>query len=139
MMSLHISSVLEQTVKSTQAMTDAMKGVTKALVKMNKMVDLPSINKIMAEFMKENERNEIIQETVGDTIDDVMEEEGGAEEENLLFEQIMAEIGAKTTETVPELPSSMAIKQPATAESGKNVYELFIDIVTLSCCRSGKR
>jgi charged multivesicular body protein 2A len=104
-------------------MADAMKGVTKTLIKMNKLIDLPSLNKIMAEFMKENERNELMQEVVGDTIDDAMEEEGGVEEEDLIFRQILDEIGAKAADAAPEAPRSDPIKQP-TAVEGKPLLDL---------------
>eukprot|EP00595_Chromulina_sp_UTEXLB2642_P002726 CAMPEP_0196765594 /NCGR_PEP_ID=MMETSP1095-20130614/9889_1 /TAXON_ID=96789 ORGANISM="Chromulina nebulosa, Strain UTEXLB2642" /NCGR_SAMPLE_ID=MMETSP1095 /ASSEMBLY_ACC=CAM_ASM_000446 /LENGTH=111 /DNA_ID=CAMNT_0042123897 /DNA_START=350 /DNA_END=682 /DNA_ORIENTATION=+ len=85
-------------------MADAMKGVTKALISTNKQIDLPSLNKIMAEFMKENEKNEIMQEMIGDSIDDAMEVEGSSEEEELIFNQILDEVGAKSTDAVPEAP-----------------------------------
>lgn len=96
-----------QTVKSTQAMTDAMKGVTKALVAVNKSVDLPSLNKIMAEFMKENEKNELMQETMGDAIDDAMEEGDTNSEEDLIMRQILDEIGTNTI--IPEAPQSHTV------------------------------
>ena len=35
-----------------------MKGVTQALTKLNKKINLPGLQKIMAEFMRENERAE---------------------------------------------------------------------------------
>merc|ERR1719189_703523 len=44
-----------QTLKSQNAMAQAMKGVTKAMQKMNKQMNLPEIQKIMMEFEKQTE------------------------------------------------------------------------------------
>ena len=52
-----------------------MKGVTKALTSMNKQISLPGLQKIMTEFMKENERADLTQEAIGDTLDDAMADE----------------------------------------------------------------
>ena len=43
-----------QTVKSHAAMAEAMSSTAKAMRKMNKAVDVPAINKMMAEFEREN-------------------------------------------------------------------------------------
>merc|ERR1719315_417317 len=44
-----------QTLKSQNAMAQAMKGVTKAMMSMNKQMKLPEIQKIMQEFEKQSE------------------------------------------------------------------------------------
>merc|ERR1719458_1978497 len=44
-----------QTLKSQNAMAQAMKGVTKAMQTMNKQMKLPEIQKIMMEFEKQSE------------------------------------------------------------------------------------
>eukprot|EP01035_Chromulina_nebulosa_P017049 gene17049-22559_t len=122
---LNAVSLKMQTVKSTQAMADAMKGVTKALISTNKQIDLPSLNKIMAEFMKENEKNEIMQEMIGDSIDDAMEVEGSSEEEELIFNQILDEVGAKSTDAVPEAPKQSLVQnaEPAARDQVQSDLE----------------
>jgi hypothetical protein len=70
-------------------MANAMKGVTKALTKMNKQTSLPGLQKIMADFARENEKSEIVQEAIGDTLDDAMEEDGAAEEEDMIVSQVV--------------------------------------------------
>ena len=77
-----------QTIKSHDAMAGAMKGVTKALTSMNKKMDLPGLQKIMADFMRENEKSEITQEALGDAMDDAMEEEGSSEQEDIIVNQV---------------------------------------------------
>jgi charged multivesicular body protein 2A len=63
-----------QTMKSQESMTRAMKGVTKALVTMNKQMSLPQLTKIMQEFMSENERSELQDEMMNDVLDEAMTE-----------------------------------------------------------------
>ncbi len=89
-------------------MADAMKGVTTALTKMNQKMNLPGLQKIMQEFMKENERAEITQEMIGDTIDDAMAEDGTAEEEDNLVSQVFDELGISALGAVPAAPSQMS-------------------------------
>lgn len=64
---------LEQTLKSTQAMADAMMGATKAMRVMNRRLNLPNMQKVLMEFEKQNERMEMTSDMMGDAIDDAME------------------------------------------------------------------
>lgn len=89
-------------------MADAMKGVTTALTKMNQKMNLPGLQKIMQEFMKENERAEITQEMIGDTIDDAMAEDGTAEEEDNLVNQVFDELGISALGAVPAAPNQVS-------------------------------
>ena len=56
-------SLRMQTLKSTQAMADAMRGVTKAMGVMNKQLNLPALTNIMREFERQNEKMEATTET----------------------------------------------------------------------------
>ncbi len=62
-----------QTLKSTQAMSEAMKGATRAMGAMNRQMNLPALQKIMREFEMQNERMEMTSEVMGDAVDDVFE------------------------------------------------------------------
>lgn len=111
---LNAVSLKMQTVKSHQAMSDAMKGVTVALGKMNKKMNMPQLTKIMQEFMKENERSELTQEMMGDAIDDAMGSDETAEEEDRLVNQILDEIGIGSMGDLNAAPSSnLAQANPA--------------------------
>ena len=77
---LNGASLKLQTVKSHQALAESMSSVAKAMVKMNKAVNVPAINKMMQEFARENEKSELMQEMMGDAMDDVMDQEGNEEE-----------------------------------------------------------
>jgi charged multivesicular body protein 2A len=118
---LNAVSLKMQTVKSHQAMADAMKGVTVAMTKMNKKMNLPGLQKIMQEFMKENERAEMTQEMMGDTIDDAMAEDGTAEEEDNLVSQVFDELGISALGAVPAAPSQTvaAAAPPAAVEESE--------------------
>ena len=58
-----------QTLKSQNAMAQAMKGVTKAMGNMNKQMKLPEIQKIMMEFEKQSEimdmKGEMMEDAIG--------------------------------------------------------------------------
>lgn len=96
-----------QTVKSHHAMGEAMKGTTKAMMKMNKAVDAPALNKMMAEFERENMKSEMMQEIMGEMLDDAMEEPGDEEETDQIVSQVLDEIGIEFNEEVPDAPSMM--------------------------------
>lgn len=65
-----------------------MKGVTKALISMNKGMDLGGLQKVMTDFMRENEKSEITQEALAEALDDAMEEEGSSEQEESIVNQV---------------------------------------------------
>ena len=115
-----------QTVKSQEAMSQAMKGVTKALTKMNQKVNLPGLQKIMAEFMKENERSEMTQEMIGDTIDDALADEGTAEEEEAVVNQVLDELGVGAIDATPTAPLGGLEKEKAAVEQ-KTAGKLKLD------------
>merc|ERR1719384_51016 len=110
-----------QTVKSHQAMADAMKNTTKAMVKMNKAVDAPAINKMMAEFEKENMKSEMIQEIMGEMMDDAMEQEGDSEEQDKIVSQVLDEIGVSFGEEIPDAPMGAGTKATAVSNGGGKV------------------
>mmetsp|Transcript_49652 Transcript_49652/g.86748 ORF Transcript_49652/g.86748 Transcript_49652/m.86748 type:complete len:213 (-) Transcript_49652:157-795(-) len=116
---LNAVSLKMQTIKSHDAMATAMKGVTKALTQMNKKINLPGLQKIMAEFMKENEKADITAEMIGDTLDDAMEEEGSAEEEDLIVGQVLDELGVNMSQETPSAPIGNVGKQEAKADEAQ--------------------
>ncbi|KAK7411885.1 hypothetical protein VNO78_03328 [Psophocarpus tetragonolobus] len=101
-----------QTLKSTQAMGEAMKGVTKAMGQMNRQMNLPSLQKIMQEFERQNEKMELTSEMMGDAIDDALEGEEDEEETEDLVNQVLDEIGIDINQELVNAPSS-AVAAPA--------------------------
>eukprot|EP00956_Cyclotella_meneghiniana_P013013 scaffold18586_cov72-Cyclotella_meneghiniana.AAC.2 len=94
-----------QTVKSHAAMAEALSSTAKAMSKMNKAVNVPSINKMMAEFERENMKAEMMQEMMGDAIDDAMADENDEEEEDRIVAQVLDEIGVDMNESIPNAPA----------------------------------
>ncbi|XP_014508279.1 vacuolar protein sorting-associated protein 2 homolog 1 [Vigna radiata var. radiata] len=101
-----------QTLKSTQAMGEAMKGVTKAMGQMNRQMNLPSLQKILQEFEYQNDRMELITEVMGDTIDDAFEGDEEEEETEELVNQVLDEIGININQELLNAPST-AVAVPA--------------------------
>jgi len=75
--------------------------------KMNKVFNLPELNKIMAEFQKEEMKAEMTMEMMGDTMDDVMEGENDEAEEQQIVSQILDEIGITLNGALAEAPTGM--------------------------------
>ncbi|KAI3410829.1 uncharacterized protein J3R85_018338 [Psidium guajava] len=101
-----------QTMKSTLAMGEAMKGVTKAMGQMNRQMNLPSLQKIMQEFERQNERMEMTSEVMGDAIDDALEGDEEEEETEDLVNQVLDEIGIDVNQELVNAPST-AVATPA--------------------------
>ncbi|KAF9689962.1 hypothetical protein SADUNF_Sadunf01G0146600 [Salix dunnii] len=107
------SDCFSQTLKSTQAMGEAMKGVTKAMGQMNRQMNLPSLQKIMQEFERQNEKMEMTSEVMGDAIDDALEGDEEEEETEDLVNQVLDEIGIGINNELVNAPSA-AVSVPAT-------------------------
>ncbi|CAL1413939.1 unnamed protein product [Linum trigynum] len=101
-----------QTLKSTQAMGEAMKGVTKAMGQMNKQMNLPALQKIMMEFERQNERMEMVSEVMADAMDDALGDDDEEEETEALVSQVLDEIGININQELVNAPSS-AVAAPA--------------------------
>lgn len=95
-----------QTLKSTAQMTEALKGVTKAMASMNKKVQLPGIQKIMMDFTRESEMMDMKQEMLEDTVEDVMEFDGEEEETDEVLQKVLDEIGVDLGEQFAAAPTA---------------------------------
>lgn len=93
-----------QTLKSQDAMAQAMKGVTKAMGRMNNNMKLPQIQKIMMEFEKQSEIMDMKEEMMNDAMDDAMAEEGDEEESEALVSQVLDELGLDMSEQLTDIP-----------------------------------
>jgi charged multivesicular body protein 2A len=99
-------SLKVQTLKSQDAMAQAMKGVTRAMQQMNKQLNLPQIQKIMQEFEKQTEIMDMKEEMIGDTIDDAMGEADDEEETEQVVAQVLDELGIQMGQELAGLPSA---------------------------------
>jgi charged multivesicular body protein 2A len=92
--------------KSTQAMTDAMRGTTRAMAAMNRKMQLPALAKIMREFERQNAKMEYASDAMGTAMDMAFEGEGEEEETDELVNQVLDEIGVDTQATLVKVPAA---------------------------------
>lgn len=114
---LQAVSLKLQTLKSTQAMADAMRGATKAMGMMNKKMNIPQMQKLLMEFERQNERMEMTSDMMNDAIDDSMGADNEEEETDDLVSQVLDEIGITTNQQLVAAPlGKTAATAPAQAE-----------------------
>uniref|UniRef100_A0A7S4L6T7 Uncharacterized protein n=2 Tax=Guillardia theta TaxID=55529 RepID=A0A7S4L6T7_GUITH len=82
-----------QTIKSTQAMTEAMKGAAKAMKGMNAKVNPIAMQRILFEFEKQSEIMDSKQEMMDDAIDDAFEADDEEAQVDEVIGQVLSEIG----------------------------------------------
>ncbi|XP_033101428.1 charged multivesicular body protein 2a-like [Anneissia japonica] len=95
-----------QTLRSNNAMAQAMKGVTKAMGAMNKQMKLPQIQKIMMDFERQSEIMDMKEEMMSDAIDDAMGEEEDEEEGEAIVSQVLDELGLSLGDELSGLPGT---------------------------------
>ena len=97
-----------QTVKSYSDCFSSLQGVAKTMKSMNKSLNSSVINKILADFMKENEHMELNMERLDDVMDETMGDQNSTQEEENIFAQILDELG---------LASAGGVHAPSTSKS----------------------
>merc|ERR1712127_297081 len=104
------------TIKSQHAMSEAMKGVTRAMGRMNKQMNLPQIQKIMQQFEKEAEIMDMKEEMMNDVMDDAMGGEDDEEESENLVNKVLDELGLENMAEVGAIPSAVGDPTPGQTE-----------------------
>lgn len=107
-----------QTLRSQNAMAQAMKGVTRAMQNMNKQLNLPQIQRIMQEFEKQSEIMDMKEEMMNDAIDDAMGDDEDEEESDAVVMQVLDELGLQLSDKLTDLPEaggSIAVGQKGKA------------------------
>merc|ERR1719312_360180 len=94
-----------QSLKSQNSMAQAMKGVTKAMMSMNKQMKLPEIQKIMQEFEKQSEIMDMKEEMMSDVIDDALGDED-EEESDAIVTQVLDELGLQLSDQLTGVPAA---------------------------------
>jgi len=106
-----------QTLRSNNAMAQAMKGCTKTMASMNKRMNLPQIQKIMMEFEKQSEIMDMKEEMMSDAVDDVIGDEEDDEESDAVVAQVLDELGLGLSDQLSSLPSASG-QLPAAQQVG---------------------
>ena len=102
-----------------------MKGVTKAMMNMNKQMKLPEIQKIMQEFEKQSEIMDMKEEMMSDVIDDALGDEDDEEESDAIVTQVLDELGLQMTDQITGLPvaaGSVAVSKDKAKTPGGSHY-----------------
>lgn len=104
-----------QTIKSTQAMQEAMKGAAKAMRQMNQKTDLAGMHKILQDFEKENDIMTSKQEDMDGAMDDMFQADGEEGQIEDVVGQVLAEIGIDMQGQLAAAKGGQAVAQPAAA------------------------
>ncbi|KAF8599063.1 Snf7-domain-containing protein [Ceratobasidium sp. AG-I] len=112
-----------QTLRSNQQMAEAMRGATRAMAGMNKGLNLPQIQRIMADFEKESATMDMKEEMMSDAVDDVMDDELEDEEEegDKILTQVLDEIGVGLSQDLQLPPSAIGSTASQLANSRQMV------------------
>mgnify|MGYP001010021531 CR=1 FL=1 len=103
---LQAISLKTATLKSQNSMSQAMRGVTQGLVRMNKQMNLPQIQRIIQEFQKQTDMVDMKEEMINDVMDDVFEEDTDEQESDQIVNQVLDELGIELNQTLATLPDS---------------------------------
>lgn len=95
-----------QTLKSTDAMANAMKNATKAMSSMAKRLNLPQLSRIMQEFSEKSEQVASTQEIVGEGIESVLADDDEEEVEEEILRQLAAELSLENQNRMVAIPSA---------------------------------
>lgn len=93
-------SLKTATLKSQNAMSQAMRGVTQGLVRMNKQMNLPQIQRIIAEFQKQTDMVDMKEEMINDVMDEAFEEDTDEQESDQVVNKVLDELGIEMNETL---------------------------------------
>ncbi|KAG8729911.1 ESCRT-III subunit protein did4 [Ceratobasidium sp. 414] len=112
-----------QTLRSNQQMAEAMRGATRAMASMNRGLNLPQIQRIMAEFEKESATMDMKEEMMSDAVDDVMGDELEDEEEegDKILTQVLDEIGISIGQDLQLPPTAIGTSASQIANSRQMV------------------
>jgi len=107
-------SLKVQTLKSQNSMAQAMRGVTRALGNMNRQMNLPQIQRIMADFERQSDIMDMKEDMMNEVIDDAMGDEEEEEESEAVVKQVLDELGVQLSEQLADLPSTGGTLSTAT-------------------------
>jgi charged multivesicular body protein 2A len=93
------------------------KSLKKAMMVMNRQMNIPAMQKIMMEFEKQNEMMDMKQEMMSDTMDDVLEQDNEEEDSEEIINQVLDEIGINLSSQMVEAPTTSTATQSKQKEA----------------------
>eukprot|EP01088_Endostelium_zonatum_P000221 TRINITY_DN1036_c0_g1_i2.p1 TRINITY_DN1036_c0_g1~~TRINITY_DN1036_c0_g1_i2.p1 ORF type:complete len:284 (-),score=132.66 TRINITY_DN1036_c0_g1_i2:94-945(-) len=125
---LQAVSLRIQTLQSTQAMAEAMRGATRAMMVMNRQMNIPAMQRILMSFEMESEKMDMKGEMMGDAIDGIFEEDEEEQDTEEVLNKVFDEIGINLQDQLVNAPqggtnvkateSRVAVGAAATAGGG---------------------
>lgn len=103
---LQAISLKTATIKSQNSMAQAMRGVTQGLMRMNRQMNLPQIQRIISEFQKQTDMVDMKEEMINDVMDDVFEEDTDEQESDQIVNKVLDELGIEMNQTLATMPST---------------------------------
>ncbi len=91
------------TMQSTAAMADAMKTATRAMMRMNAVQSLPSLQKVLQRFAKEQDMMDQKQDMMNDAMSDALDDPDGAEEDEVV-NKVLDELGIDMASDLGDAP-----------------------------------
>eukprot|EP00038_Savillea_parva_P017938 m.21911 g.21911 ORF g.21911 m.21911 type:complete len:212 (-) comp3941_c0_seq1:323-958(-) len=110
-----------QTMKSTATMAEAMKGVSKAMGKMNKTMNMPQLQQVMRDFERESGVMDAKQEMMDDMIDGAMEDEDDEQEAEDMVSQVLEELGLAAGSGLAEPDMTAPVSAQAAPAEDENL------------------
>ena len=104
-------------VSSQHMLAESMKNVTRAMVSLNRQINMPELKNTLMEFQKQSEMMEMKQEMMDDVMGDALEDE--EEESEQVVNAVLDEIGISMNEQLSAAPvqgQQAALKAPAQKE-----------------------
>jgi len=111
---LQAVSLRMQTLNSNAAMADAMKGVTKAMMRLNRTMNVPAMQQVMMEFERQSEMMDMKEDIMNDCIDGAFNEVEDEEESDAIINQVLDDLNLNLTTQLVDAPM-----EPSRPERGK--------------------
>ncbi|KAK4537075.1 hypothetical protein CDCA_CDCA11G3100 [Cyanidium caldarium] len=112
--------------RSSEAMTEAVRGIVKSMRLMNRQVNLPRINAILQEFERENEILGMKQEVLDDAMENAVVDDDETEETDEVVNQVLDELGLENASRLGNAPPTRrpeAMRKPQRATGQVPVLE----------------
>jgi charged multivesicular body protein 2A len=101
---LQAVSLRIQTLNSNVAMAEAMKGVTRAMIRLNRTMNVPAMQQVMMEFERQSEMMDMKEDLMNDCIDDAFDEAEDEEESEAILNQVLDDININLNSQLANAP-----------------------------------
>mmetsp|Transcript_27671 Transcript_27671/g.77379 ORF Transcript_27671/g.77379 Transcript_27671/m.77379 type:complete len:249 (+) Transcript_27671:191-937(+) len=93
-----------QTLRSQAAMATAMKGVTKTMVRMNRQMKIPEMQRVMMEFEKQSDIMDMKEEMIAESMDGALDTDEDEAKVDTLVQKALDELGIDVEGKLADAP-----------------------------------